>query len=165
MLGTGARTAVAAGLLVALLLPGAHARAEGAIDITISNIRYCRAEICTPADQAYLRPGATGPVLEDVVVNPLGVIDVRRGDTVTWTYRDTTCDAVPFCPGHDVVFEDGSVRSPLLMARAPEPQTFTWTVPQTASSGTLVLYYCSLAANQYLGHSTLGQTGALRVVE
>jgi hypothetical protein len=164
---SGVRAAVAAGLLIALVVPGAHARAEAAIDITISNNHYCRSDVCTFADQAYVRPAALGPVLADVVVNPVGVVDVRRGDTVTWTYRDTTlCDRLPQCPGHDVVFEDGSVGSPLLLPRTTEPQIFSWTVPQSASVDRLILYYCSVRPGGALplGHSDV-MTGALRIVE
>ncbi len=165
MLGAGPRFAVAVSLLASFLITGAPARAETVVDVTISNFHYCVAEICTFANQAYLRPRATGPVLQDVVVNPLGIIDVRRGDDVTWTYKDTTwCDLVNGCPGHDVVFEDGTVRSPLLRARAADPQRFTWTVPETASPGALILYYCSLPGfNQHTGHTDV-MTGALRIV-
>jgi hypothetical protein len=166
MQGIATRAVVAMGLVAALVLPGAHARAATVVNVTISNFHYCTAEICTFADHAYARPAATGPVLADVVVNPAGIVEVRRGDEVTWTYRDTTwCDNVAGCPGHDVSFEDGTVRSPLLRARMLEPETFSWTVPQAAAPGTLVLYYCSLPGpNAQTGHSDV-MTGALRIVE
>ncbi|MBA3431169.1 MAG: hypothetical protein H0U16_06785 [Actinobacteria bacterium] len=155
-----------AGLLATSLMTGGRARARTVVNVTISNFHYCTAKICTFADQAYVRPAATGPVLRDVVVNPVGIVDVRPGTSVTWTYRDTTwCDRVGGCPGHNVVFEDGSVRGPLLRARASTPQTFSWTVPKKASPGTLLLYYCSMPGpNPSLGHSDI-MTGALRVVE
>ena len=161
------RASAALGLIAALILPGGPTDADAAtkVEITISNFQYCQSDICTFANHAYLRPTVAGPVLEDVVVNPQGVVEVRRGDTVTWTYRDTTwCDNVAGCPGHDVVFEDGKTRSPLLKARDPKPQLFRWKVPKAASPNTLVLYYCSLPGpTPYAGHSDI-MTGALKIV-
>lgn len=126
------------------------------VPITISNIRYCRGYVCTPGDQAYVYQ-ARGVR----AYNPQGIVDVRPGDTVTWIYQDAWCDvagAVPYCPGHNVVFEDGGLRSPLLPARSVEGQTFSWTVPSSTPPGTTIPYYCDI-----FNHMNAGMTGALRV--
>lgn len=128
-----------------------------AVSIVISNFRYCRGYVCAPSDEAYayLTHGTAA-------INPQGVIDVRAGDTVRWMYGDAWCDlagAVPYCPGHNIVFEDQTVRSPLLPARSVEAQTFAWTVPASTPPGTTIPYYCDIN-----NHMNNGMTGALRIV-
>lgn len=138
---------------------------ERVVAITLNSFRYCASPVCTSADQAYRRE--TAGVVR--AYNPQGVIDVSPGDTVTWFYQDGTwCDTeslIPYCPGHNIVFEDGKgawpeVRSPPLRARSPEAQTFSWVVPSETPPGTVIPYFCDIN-----NHFQVGMTGALRVID
>lgn len=98
-------------------------------------------------------------------------MDARPGDTIVWTYNDPMCDfndgpgespSPVFCPGHNVIFEDGSLKSPLIQARTSPRAQFSWTVPTTAAPGSIIRYYCEPTPGNR--HYEFGMTGALRVV-
>lgn len=132
----------------------------GAVELTMSNFRYCEGTACTPADAGYLR-SETGPVAG--TDNPAAIVDVPQGSTVRWVYRDAgnpgACDSFEQCPGHNVVIEDGSAKGKskgFVKSRSGEA-AITTTITQNA--GELVRYFCSI--NE---HYQLGMTGILRVV-
>ncbi len=137
----------------------------------MSNMRYCQGAVCHPGQFGYVRTDPTRPG----PINQAGVIDVHPGDRVVWTNVDAFCDfedGRPFeCPGHDVVFEDGKVRSPLLASQhrvditkpGPKPAKFAWVVPTKTRPGKLIRYYCD-APDRGDGHAEGGMTGVLRVV-
>ena len=150
------------------------ARAAEDVNITMSYFRYCLGEVCTPDQFAYVRlapPAPRGPTLPPAADNPRGAIEARPGDRIVWTYNDPLCDfndgagggPSPIdCPGHNVLFEDGSVTSPLMLARTDPPETFSWKVPRTTAPGTVIRYYCEpLPGN---AHYQIGMTGILRIV-
>ena len=69
--------------------PATGAGAAGGVEIQASNFRFCdgAAAMCLPTDTATQTM-------------------VPAGTTVTWVYKDTGCDAVVPCPGHNVTFAD-----------------------------------------------------------
>lgn len=155
-------------LFVSSSLP---ARASQDVNITMSFFRYCLQDVCTSDQFAYLRLSASGPTLPPSADNPRGIIDARPGDRIVWTYNDPPCDfndgpgggpSPILCPGHNVIFEDGSVTSPLLRARTSPPDTFSWTVPTTATPGSKIPYYCEPLG--VTSHWQGGMTGILRIV-
>lgn len=78
------------------------------------------------------------------------VTKVRVGTRVTWVYKDTQCDAIALCPGHDV-----KVR--------------TWTTSATVKSDGAVIYrhifhHTGLYHYVCTHHSRTGMTGYIRVV-
>lgn len=95
-----------------------------------------------------------------------------------WWYNDPQCNtnngpggdppAVFICPGHNVIFEDGSVESPMLRARTYPLDSFSWSVPTTATSGSLIRYFCEPEPgnNHWAGEggAGAGMTGILRIV-
>ena len=162
-------------VVVAFAVVPVPAQAAADVKITMSYFRYCQDDACTPDQFAYVKtrplPVLPGPTPTPLVDNSRGVVDVRPGDTVVWTYDDPLCDfndgpggspSPVYCPGHNVIFEDGSVVSPLIDARATPRDSFSWTVPETATSGTVIRYYCE--PNPGNRHYEIGMTGALRVV-
>lgn len=150
-------TALAALVIVA---PVGEARAGGAVEVTMSNFRYCTTPTCSPADVGYLRL-SSGPVAG--TDNPNGIVDVPEGGTVQWVYRDAGPGSCDFfgarCPGHNVRFEDGTPEGTKVGAARSNsgPTTITATITQKA--GTLIRYFCSVN-----GHYQMGMTGILRVV-
>lgn len=160
--------------LVALVSSFSPARASEDVNITMSYFRYCLDEVCTPDQFAYVRlgpPAPPGPTLPPAADNPRGVIEARPGDRIVWTYDDPLCDfndgpgggpSDIYCPGHNVLFEDGSVTSPLIGARTDPPETFSWTVPTTTTPGSIIRYYCAPAPDNR--HYQIGMTGILRIV-
>jgi plastocyanin len=140
---------------IAALLPGAaQAKAPPRVQLTISNFRYCKAASCSPLDAGYLRTD-TGPVAR--TDNPQGTIDVKRGSMVVWTYRDSTCNAISGCSGHNIYFENGGAgvkKGAVPSNKGPK----TITVKITQKPGTLIRYYCTVN-----GHYMFGMTGILRI--
>jgi Beta-propeller repeat len=147
--------------MTGLPLPAAAAGEPGTVRISVSNFRFCPEAPCDASDQAYVR--TDGGVLVD---NATRFIAVQPGDTVVWTYQDTTCDGLEAgplltCPGHEVQFETGqTARGTVgtMPARQGSP-SLVWHVPNDAQPGALYRYYCDLS-----DHWRLGVTGALLVV-
>jgi plastocyanin len=136
------------------LLPGAAQAKAPKLQLTISNFRFCQSSTCTPLDVGYLRTD-TGPV--SGTDNPMATINVKRGTTVVWTYRDATCDALGGCPGHNIWFENGGVGVKKGMVPSNKgPKTITVKISQKA--GTTIRYFCTVN-----GHYMLGMTGILHV--
>ncbi|HVE62991.1 MAG TPA: hypothetical protein VNB94_04235 [Mycobacteriales bacterium] len=147
------------------------ARASVDVKITMSYFRYCVEEVCTLDQFAYVRLDQPVPTFPAATDNPRGVIKARPGDRIVWTYDDPLCDfndgpgggpSPILCPGHNVLFEDGRVKSPLMRARAARPETFAWRVPRTVKPGTTIRYYCAPAPDNK--HYQIGMTGILRIV-
>jgi hypothetical protein len=78
------------------------------------------------------------------------VTTVKAGTRIVWIYKDTACDAVALCPGHDV-----KVR--------------TWTPSSTVKSDGTVIYrhvFKRTGTFHYLctHHYNTGMTGTIKVV-
>jgi plastocyanin len=146
---------VGIGLLAAL---GSYEPAAAApkVKLTISNFRYCTAESCSPLDTAYVR-GGDGPVMG--TDNPQAVIEVKRGSMVSWVYRDSFCDGTEGCPGHNVVFENGTPQGSRKGFAPARKGAKTINVKITQKKGTTIRYFCSVNS-----HYQYGMTGAIRVV-
>lgn len=156
------------------LSSSAAARASDDVNITMSYFRYCLEDVCTADQFAYIRrgpPAPSGPTLPPAADNPRGIIEARPGARIVWTYNDPVCSfndgpgggPSPIeCPGHNIIFEDGSVTSPLVAARTERPETFSWRVPKTIKPGTLIRYYCAPTPDNR--HYEAGMTGILRIV-
>jgi plastocyanin len=142
--------------LAAAVLPGvAQAAAKPPkLQLAISNFRYCKTAPCTPLDAAYLRTD-TGPV--DGSDNSQAVINVKRGTTVVWTYRDSTCNAINGCPGHNIYFENGGagIKKGFVPSNKG-PKTIVVKISQ--KPGTTIRYFCTVN-----GHYMVGMTGVLHV--
>lgn len=138
----------------------APARAAG-VRILVSNYRFCieRPIPCDPLDVGYA-PDADGQPLAEQY-SPITTATVKPGDTVTFVYADQACDTAAFllgdqgCKGHDVRIVGGAL---LQRLHALKTETLTFTVPQTATPGTVIPYFCPVD-DHYRG----GMTGALRV--
>lgn len=160
MSGVLLKATVMASLLVVFGPAGEPSAAtEDTVELTISNFRYCKTPTCSPEDQGYVR-SSSGPVAG--ADNPLAIIDVPEGSTVTWVYRDIgpgSCDFLGDCPGHDIRFEDGTPQGLNMGFAAARSGPTTVTVKISQAAGTLVRYFCSVD-----GHYQTGQTGILRVV-
>jgi plastocyanin len=124
------------------------------LDLTISNFRFCQAETCTPVDVGYLRT-SDGPAGLD---NPAAAIDVKRGTIVYWIYQDGFCDTLG-CPGHNVVFENGSASGVRKGFVAGGGTGKAIKVKITQKAGTTIRYFCSVN-----NHYETGMTGILNVV-
>lgn len=124
------------------------------VPLTISNFRYCQAESCTPFDVGYIRTDS-GPLSGSD--NPAATIDVKKGSVVVWTYRDSFCDMLSGCPGHNIYFENGGagVKKGVVPSNKG-PKTIT--VKITQKPGTTIRYYCTVN-----GHYMLGMTGILHI--
>ena len=146
---------LAAGILVVALsslVPAASAAPK--LKLTISNFRFCQAASCTPLDVGYLRTD-TGPAGVD---NPPAVVEVKRGTTVSWVYMDGFCDMVG-CPGHNVVFENGTVQGVRKGFVRSGQMGKAINVKIKEKVGTTIRYFCSVNA-----HYQEGMTGILQVV-
>ena len=141
-----------------LLAVGVGVPAEAAkaprLNLTISNFRFCEGETCTPLDIGYLRDSG-GPVGVD---NPQAVIEVKRGTNVYWIYRDGFCDMLG-CPGHNVVFENGTPSGSRkgFVATGGTGKAIKVTIKDKV--GTTIRYFCSVN-----NHYETGMTGILQVV-
>jgi plastocyanin len=124
------------------------------LDLSISNFRFCQGESCTPLDAGYLRT-SSGPAGLD---NPQAVIDVKRGTSVYWIYRDSFCDMLG-CPGHNVVFENGTPSGSRKGFVATGGTGKAIKVRITQKVGTTIRYFCSVN-----NHYETGMTGILQVV-
>jgi plastocyanin len=91
--------------------------------------------------------------------NPAGAIDVKRGTTVRWVYRDSFCDMIG-CPGHNVVFENGTVQGTRKGFIAAGKMGQAINVKITQKVGTTIRYFCSVN-----NHYQEGMTGILNVVK
>ncbi len=142
-----------AGLLVAAV--PAEAAKPRTLELSISNFRYCAAEMCSPLDVGYLRT-SDGPVAG--LDNPLAAIEVKRGTTVFWVYRDGFCDTVG-CPGHNVIFENGTVQG-VRKGFTPAGQGEKKIKAKINQKvGTTIRYFCSVN-----DHYQEGMTGVLQVI-
>lgn len=155
--------AALAALLVMVALPvgvpGAGA-ADGAVELTMSNFRYCRTATCAPTDVGYLRL-SSGPVAG--TDNPASIVDVPAGGTVRWVYRDTGPGSCDFfgarCPGHNVQFENGTPGGLSEGTARSNKGPTVITARISDEPGTLIRYFCTIN-----GHYQMGMTGILRVV-
>jgi plastocyanin len=139
-------------------LGGVQAAESDTVELSMSNFRYCAGVSCTPADQGYMRT-ASGPV--PGTDNPHGIVDVPEGGTVRWVYRDVgpgSCDFFDQCPGHNVVFEDGSAKGARMGFVKSRSGGAAITATIGGKPGELVRYFCSVN-----NHYQLGMTGILRV--
>ena len=148
---------LAVSFVLAAVLPGAAAQAKikpPKVQLSISNFRFCQSESCGPQDFGYLRTDM-GPV--SGTDNPSGTIMVKRGSIVVWTYRDTTCNTISGCPGHNIYFENGKAGIKKGFAPANKgPKTITAKITQ--KPGTTIRYFCTVN-----GHYMVGMTGILHV--
>ncbi|MGH2758556.1 MAG: plastocyanin/azurin family copper-binding protein [Actinomycetota bacterium] len=140
-------------LAAAMGMPASAAKAPR-LDLTISNFRYCEGESCTPLDVGYLR-GSDGPVGVD---NPQAPIEVKRGTNVYWIYRDGFCDMLG-CPGHNVIFENGTPSGSRKGFVATGGTGKAIKVKIREKVGTTIRYFCSVN-----NHYETGMTGILHVV-
>lgn len=136
--------------------PNEAASAAPKVKLSISNFRFCTAETCSPLDTGYLR-GADGPVMG--TDNPLAIVDVKRGVVVSWIYRDGFCDMLG-CPGHNVVFENGTPNGTRKGFVASGKTGKAINVKITQKAGTTIRYFCSVN-----NHYQDGMTGILRVTK
>ncbi|MHB8513240.1 MAG: cupredoxin domain-containing protein [Actinomycetota bacterium] len=164
--------------IVSTLSFGAPAHATGAtVRIQMSNFRYCP-DIdtrpgglpCDPLDVAYIPYESTGLVPGESPgapiqpqYNPVVTINVHPGDTVVWTYRDSTgCDSFSLpqalCRGHQVKFVYGKYVG--MVNRQQEGSSISFTIPTNFQPGTYLPYYCPV--NMF--HYGLGMIGVLKVV-
>lgn len=141
-------------LAAVALAPSAGAAKTPRLDLSISNFRFCEGESCTPLDAGYLRT-STGPAGLD---NPQAVIEVKRGTIVYWIYRDSFCDMIG-CPGHNVVFENGTPSGSRKGFVATGGIGKAIKVRITQKAGTTIRYFCSVN-----NHYETGMTGILQVV-
>jgi plastocyanin len=133
------------------------------VDITMSNFRYCRAEQCLPIEINYVRnPTGNGLIHKNALAATfIFRTEVNPGDTVVWTYKDSFCDMLDGCTGHAVCFENGTAEGDCgnrFAASQSGATSFSFTVPATAKTGTLLRYFCNVNA-----HYLFGMTGALLV--
>lgn len=151
--------------LAALAIPlsGAIPSRAATINVTISNFRFCQGEQCLPFDLVYVRnPTGNGLIHQNALAATLIFRDeVRPGDTVVWTYKDSLCDGIAGCPGHAVCFENGTepgdCGNRITPARSG-PVTVSYTIPPGTKPRTLIRYFCNVN-----GHYQFGMTGALLV--
>lgn len=147
----------AASVLLAVAAPmtTAHAAAKPPkVKLSISNFRYCSEESCNPFQFGYVRTDS-GPI--PGTDNPQGTITVKRGSIVIWTYRDSTCDGLGGCPGHNIYFENGGTGKKIGAVPAHKgPKTITTKIMQ--KSGTTIRYFCTVN-----GHYMFGMTGIIQV--
>lgn len=142
--------------LAGILGPSVEAATPKRVMISISNFRYCEGESCTPLDVGYLRTDM-GPVTG--ADNPMAAIEVKRGVVVSWVYRDSTCDSFG-CPGHNVVFENGTLQGSRKGFIASGKTGKSINVKITQKPGTTIRYFCSVN-----NHYQEGMTGILNVVK
>jgi hypothetical protein len=142
--------------LMAVVTPGAAEAAPRPpkVQLSIDNFRFCASAPCTPLDQGYVRTDS-GPVAG--TDNPNGTISVKRGSIVVWTYRDSTCDSISGCTGHNIWFENG--KTGVKQGAVPARKGLrTITVKITQKPGTTIRYFCTVN-----GHYMIGMTGVLHV--
>ena len=136
----------------------------GTVNFTVSNFRFCHRTSCLPTDFVYVRNPTGNGLLNHNALVPTIVIRtvVHPGDTVTWTYNDSLCDAIPQCPGHEVCFENGTAGGDcgtrVLDARNGPRKVVSFTVPTNTKNGTLLRYFCNIN-----DHWLFGMTGTLLV--
>ena len=147
-------SAVLLATLVSLAGPAAEAKTPRVM-LSISNFRFCRTSACTPLDVGYVRTDM-GPV--SGLDNPQAVIEVRRGSIVSWVYRDGSCDMFG-CPGHNVIFENGTVQGVKKGFVKAGQQGKAINVRIKQKAGTTIRYFCSVN-----NHYQEGMTGILQVV-
>lgn len=151
--------------------------------LTVSNYQYCQQAPCRyPTDAAYRR-STSGPVPGSD--NPSHFVAVSPGQTIIWTYEDTTANGGPAscdfygtppypsdptlgCIGHAVNLEDGNPEgNPIGEFPARQgPATIRWAVPPDAQPGALIRYFCNVRDGYLPGgmpHWLLGMTGGLTV--
>jgi plastocyanin len=155
--------ALAAAAALAVPAPGGAART---VKIAINNFRFCPTAPCDAQDTAWVAGQSVRPQPEAAPqYNSDAVIDVKPGDTVQWTYRDSgpppSCDSFDTdavrCPGHEVRFVDAT--NAVGFVPRESTRSFTWKVPANAPKGRIYPYYCAVANVHY----RFGMTGALRV--
>ena len=85
------RTVILGAAALTSLSLAPHGAAASTAAVQANNFHFCAADAaaCTPADSGFQ-------------------LTVAAGTQVTWTYRDTECDAVVPCPGHNVTFADAA---------------------------------------------------------
>jgi hypothetical protein len=121
-------TVAASGLLLA---PSASGASPAPKKVQAKNFRFCgyNANFCKPTQTRY-------------------TLTVPRATRVTWYYKDTTCDRISGCPGHNVVFTSAS--GPVIKQEGAVLLTLVFNTPGTFA------YYCVV-------HKQLGMTGRVIV--
>jgi plastocyanin len=111
---------------------GAAPAAARTARMQASNFKFCPASApaCTPADD--------------------GALTVKVGTRVVWVYTDHACDAVVPCPGHNVVFANGSGSRKLVKQQGAVVFSGVFKHPGTFH------YVCS-------AHASFGMTGTVVV--
>jgi plastocyanin len=77
---------------------------------------------------------------------------VKRGTRVTWVYTDYACDAVVPCPGHNVIFANGSGEKKLYKAQGVTMFSMVFRKAGTYS------YWCG-------AHKSFGMVGTVVVTK
>jgi plastocyanin len=154
-----AMSALVLALPLAAALPGRAAT----VNLNVSNFRYCQRDACLPTDVVYVRnPTGNGLLFKNAIAATLLFRTVvHRGDTVVWTYNDSTCDAITGCPGHAVCFENGTAEGDCgnrIMNARSGPVTVSFTVPANTKKNTLLRYFCNINS-----HYVFGMTGTILV--
>jgi plastocyanin len=123
------------------------------VTLVISNFRYCKASSCSPLDYGYVR-SSSGPVSG----TDNAVINVKRYTMVKWVYRDSQCNQVPGCPGHNIYFENGT---PAGVKKGSVPSNAgrkSIKVLFTQKRGKTIRYFCTVN-----GHYQFGMTGIIHI--
>ncbi len=142
------------GALIGSVPAEAATKKPATLKLTISNFRYCKAMSCSPFDTGYLRSD-NAPVAD----NPLAIINVKRGSYVSWVYRDSFCDSIDGCTGHNVYLETGKPSGKRIGFVPANKGPKAINVLITQKVGTTIRYYCSVN-----NHYQTGMTGILKVI-
>lgn len=121
---------VASAVLGLGILPSSAA--PPAQKVQASDFLFCAASApaCTPSDSS--------------------TTTVKKGTRVTWIYTDHACDAVVPCPGHNVIFANGSGETKLYKAQGVTMFSMLFRRPGTYS------YWCG-------AHKSFGMVGTVVV--
>ena len=134
---TSTRAVLAAGALLLATVGGVASAAPGraipTARVQASNFKFCPASaaMCTPTDSGT-------------------VTTVKVGSRVIWTYTDHACDVVLPCPGHNVVFSNGTGTRKLIKKQGAVIYSAIFKRPGRFS------YVCT-------AHAQFGMTGTLVV--
>ena len=104
------------------------------VKVQASDFQFCAsgAAACTPTDSS--------------------TTTVKKGTRVTWVYTDHACDAVVPCPGHNVIFANGSGETKLYKAQGVTMLSMVFRKPGTFS------YWCG-------AHKSFGMVGTVVVTK
>ena len=104
------------------------------VKVQASDFQFCApsAAACTPNDSS--------------------TTTVRKGTRVTWVYADHACDVVVPCPGHNVIFANGSGETKLYKAQGATMFSMVFRKAGTYS------YWCG-------AHKSFGMVGTVVVTK